>query len=140
MCGLVGFLNGGQTWHEARFRPTLNSMAESLRHRGPDDQGIWYDAAGQIGLAHRRLSIYAFASEIKALWRFPGFKPTLNLAALGEYSRYSYIADHLSVFNEVSKIMPGIALEIRRDAPAKTHCHWSLSEAVEKGPRSRIIA
>lgn len=32
-------------------------MNNTLAHRGPDDDGIWYDESKRIGLAHRRLSI-----------------------------------------------------------------------------------
>jgi len=32
-------------------------MASSIAHRGPDDAGVWRDAAAGIGFAHRRLSI-----------------------------------------------------------------------------------
>ncbi len=36
-------------------------MADALRHRGPDDEGFWTGAGGELGLAHRRLSIIDLA-------------------------------------------------------------------------------
>ncbi len=53
MCGICGiFETGGETVVECR---TLKEMADTLSHRGPDDEGFY--ASGGIGLAHRRLSI-----------------------------------------------------------------------------------
>jgi len=53
MCGICGKL------FFERQRPVdrqlIRSMADSMRHRGPDDEG--YYISGQIGLGHRRLSI-----------------------------------------------------------------------------------
>jgi asparagine synthase (glutamine-hydrolysing) len=53
MCGIVGM------WSEARaVQPAeLRGMAGALRHRGPDDHGVWHDASAGVGLAHQRLSI-----------------------------------------------------------------------------------
>lgn len=48
MCGITGFMGRGDDGD-------LRRMTESLRHRGPDDQGI-YCAEG-VGLGHARLSI-----------------------------------------------------------------------------------
>jgi asparagine synthase (glutamine-hydrolysing) len=53
MCGIVGKI------HSDPERPVdprqIRAMADSVRHRGPDDDGIWTD--GNVGLGHRRLSI-----------------------------------------------------------------------------------
>lgn len=52
MCGLAGILTAGAVREEH-----LDQMAGAVRHRGPDDQGIWLDSSAGIGLAHTRLSI-----------------------------------------------------------------------------------
>ena len=52
MCGLAGFLSGMPV---ANASAKLQQMAQCIAHRGPDGEGIWTD--GQMGLAHRRLSI-----------------------------------------------------------------------------------
>ncbi|MEX2600153.1 MAG: asparagine synthase (glutamine-hydrolyzing) [Balneolaceae bacterium] len=53
MCGIAGVLGFGDCLREE----SLRSMAASLRHRGPDADGIWSDADAGIGFAHTRLSI-----------------------------------------------------------------------------------
>ena len=39
---------------------TLREMADTMTHRGPDDAGYW--VRGNVGLAHRRLSIIDLSS------------------------------------------------------------------------------
>ncbi len=56
MCGLTGFWQSGGCSAE-RATATLDRMATTIAHRGPDDSGLWLDADAGIGLAHRRLSI-----------------------------------------------------------------------------------
>lgn len=55
MCGVSGYLRQGSAG--AAFETVLPAMADALRHRGPDDAGIWYDNDAGIGLGHRRLAI-----------------------------------------------------------------------------------
>jgi len=54
MCGIAGFYNYGETSSEAG-ESSVRSMGDALAHRGPDDEGVFFD--GRVGLAHRRLSI-----------------------------------------------------------------------------------
>jgi len=44
------------------LRTTAGAMAEMLLHRGPDDGGVWVDAAAGVGLGQRRLSIIDLSS------------------------------------------------------------------------------
>ena len=56
MCGIAGFwrqrAQGGDD-----ARRIARSMADAIRHRGPDAGGEWIDDQAGIALAHRRLSI-----------------------------------------------------------------------------------
>jgi asparagine synthase (glutamine-hydrolysing) len=38
-------------------RELLIAMRDQLRHRGPDDEGVWWSPDGRVGLGHRRLAI-----------------------------------------------------------------------------------
>src|SRR6202453_750316 len=53
MCGICGQFNFGD--RAPVCRKTVERMANSISHRGPDDEG--YYIAGPIGLGFRRLSI-----------------------------------------------------------------------------------
>jgi asparagine synthase (glutamine-hydrolysing) len=57
MCGFAGVIDFGRETGEQALRVTVARMANTLRHRGPDDAGVWVDAAAGVALGHRRLSI-----------------------------------------------------------------------------------
>lgn len=59
MCGIVGFKT---TKNYQRLKESLPKAADDLRHRGPDDSGLFFDEKGGIGFAHRRLSIIDLSS------------------------------------------------------------------------------
>lgn len=59
MCGITGWIVPPGS------EPALNileRMSEAIRHRGPDDQGIYQDSAAGVALAFRRLSIIDLTS------------------------------------------------------------------------------
>ena len=57
MCGIVGLYQPGQEIRPEQLRARVEAMRDSLKHRGPDDAGLWMEADGIVALAHRRLSI-----------------------------------------------------------------------------------
>lgn len=64
MCGIAGILRFDRS---ARVEPELlQAMADALAHRGPDDEG--YFVEGNVGLAHRRLSIIDLAGGSQPLY------------------------------------------------------------------------
>lgn len=61
MCGFAGAF--APDTNDDRWRGSLGAMAAALSHRGPDDEGLWWDAAAGIGLAFRRLAILDLSVE-----------------------------------------------------------------------------
>lgn len=57
MCGIVGFWAGPGAYDGQGAGQTVGRMADELRHRGPDDAGVWSDPELGVALGHRRLSI-----------------------------------------------------------------------------------
>ncbi|MDH5256638.1 MAG: asparagine synthase (glutamine-hydrolyzing) [Gammaproteobacteria bacterium] len=52
MCGIVGY------WDKrGADAAVVEKMALRLKHRGPDDSGVWLNKLGDLAMAHRRLSI-----------------------------------------------------------------------------------
>src|SRR4030095_9282246 len=60
MCGIAGLF--GFQGGEAALRRIVQRMTASIRHRGPDEQGLYVDAAAGVGLGHARLSIIDLSS------------------------------------------------------------------------------
>jgi len=62
MCGIAGAL----VFDSSDFRITgsyIDSMRDSMVHRGPDGCGTWVSPDGRVGLGHRRLSIIDLSEE-----------------------------------------------------------------------------
>jgi asparagine synthase (glutamine-hydrolysing) len=58
MCGIAGFVESSTTTSPFRSddsRALVHRMCEVIRHRGPDDEGVWVDQGVALGM--RRLSI-----------------------------------------------------------------------------------
>ena len=59
MCGIAGFIDLSGKASKEYLQTVASKMADTLYHRGPDDNGIWVDEKAGVALGHRRLSIMA---------------------------------------------------------------------------------
>lgn len=57
MCGIAGFLDFNASQSVEELQDDVRRMIGVLRHRGPDDFGIWVDAEQGVALGHRRLAV-----------------------------------------------------------------------------------
>lgn len=56
MCGLTGYMSVADRPAD-QMAYIARRMADAIRFRGPDDDGVWVDAEAGIAISHRRLSI-----------------------------------------------------------------------------------
>ncbi len=90
MCGITGIFNFRD---RSPIDPgCLEQMAQALRHRGPDDWGIWYDKG--IGLGHTRLSIIDLSPD--GHQPMHDFSHRLCITYNGEIYNYQELRDELS--------------------------------------------
>src|SRR6266700_125769 len=81
------------------------------------------------------VSLFAFASEIKALFELPNFHPRLNRCALPEFFVLGYISSEHTMFDGVFKLLPGHRLRIDlRDANPKPQItqYWDATVGPEE--------
>lgn len=57
MCGIAGIYRFGTGVNAQKLQSTIDTMTDTLVHRGPDSRGTWIDAEAGVGLGHRRLAI-----------------------------------------------------------------------------------
>lgn len=100
MCGIVGIAS--QRPVERNWLPT---GCDSVRHRGPDDAGVWWSSDGRVGLGFRRLAI-------------------IDLSPAGHQPMESAEGDVCIVFNgEIYNFS-----DLRDELAAKGHCFRSHSD------------
>jgi asparagine synthase (glutamine-hydrolysing) len=83
MCGVAGILGSGKP-----DESVLRRMSAAVRHRGPDDSGVWYDDEAGIGLAHARLSIV----DLSAAGHQPMQSPTGRFVISYNGEIYNHLA------------------------------------------------
>lgn len=66
MCGIAGVVDTSGKLNES----LLEKMSEVIRHRGPDDNGVYFDREKGVGFVHRRLSIIDLKSGHQPMYSY----------------------------------------------------------------------
>ena len=86
---------------------------------------------------------FLFSSELKAMRQYPGFNNGIDRGALAEYLKYSYVPAPMSIYKDISKLLPGHFVEISLvDSGIQindSQAYWSLSNLILES-QSNLIA
>lgn len=124
MCGIVGFWDVAHRLGADQGAIALRRMTRSIRHRGPDDEGFFRDAAAGIALGHRRLSVIDLSPE--------GRQPMVSASGRYVMVYNGEVYNHRSLRRELSRF--GAAFRGHSDTEvmlAAIEC-WGLDEALKR--------
>ena len=95
MCGITGIYNFKQAQNRERLLATINCMANTLRHRGPDSGGTWIDDQSKLALGHRRLAIRDLSTT--------GHQPMMSSCGRFVIVYNGEVYSHLEIGKELEK-------------------------------------
>lgn len=84
--------------------------------------------------------LFAFASELKALSKIPGFNLTVSSDSVASYMRFGYVPAPHSIFREVRKLTPGTWIEVRSNVSGLTEVgnpipYWSAVDVAQEASK-----
>ena len=126
MCGIAGFFDTRHSTGSEELSIIARRMATSLRHRGPEYEGIWVDPASGIAFGHRRLSI-------------------IDLSPMGHQPMHSPCGRYVTTFNgEIYNFQALreelLALVFRNFVPAiGTQAAWWVQHFAESAAQTTAI-
>ena len=82
MCGIVGIVRFDE---KPIKKESLTTMMQTIKHRGPDDEGVFID--GHVGMGHVRLSIL----DLSEAGHQPMTDPTGRYTIIQNGESYNYI-------------------------------------------------
>jgi len=101
MCGVAGFLTTIPSM-PSNAGAIVTNMANAIRHRGPNDSGVWVDSDAGMALAHRRLSIVDLSQA--------GHQPMTSVNGRYVIAFNGEIYNHLEIRRELDKLRCDVSL------------------------------
>ena len=124
MCGIAGFLDHSRESSDQGMQSITKSMVETLKHRGPNHQGIWVDEECGLALGHQRLSIIDLSAA--------GNQPMVSQDSRYVISYNGEIYNALEIGNELRKI--GVKFKGHADTEVliEAFSHWGIRDTLKK--------
>ena len=124
--------------------------AECVRHiRGMFAFAVWRPAERALFLFRDPMGIkplyywippgggIVFASELKALLAFPGFRPSLDRRAIGQFLEFGYtFEDDRTILNGVHKLPPGHFLRVRANEKPELERYFRPEVASDRAAKA----
>jgi len=114
---------------------------------------LWDRQARELWLARDRLGekplyygwhggSFLFASELKALHAWPGFRPTIDRDVLTLYLRHNYVPEPFCIYRGLAKLTPGTYVKLAAGKPPGPPltpvAYWSMLDAARAGLQSPL--
>jgi len=124
MCGIAGFWDSTHHFRADDAGAVLQRMTDAIRHRGPDDEGFFQDAAAGIALGHRRLSVIDLSPE--------GHQPMVSSSGRFVIVYNGEVYNHRALRQELVKL--GAAFRGHSDTEVILAAieQWGLDEALKR--------
>jgi asparagine synthase (glutamine-hydrolysing) len=119
VCGICGIARA----EGAVDMELIGAMSQTLRHRGPDDQGVWSSLDGRIGLGHRRLSIIDLSAA--------GHQPMQDASGRLRISFNGEIYNYLELREELRRLGHAFHTATDTEVILEAYREWGL-DAVKK--------
>ena len=118
--------------------------ATLARANGMFALALWDRRERRLALARDRLGekplyygwhagLFVFASELKALHAWPGFRPTVDRAVLALYLRHNYVPEPHCIYSGLRKLVPGSWLDVAAHDVGtlpRPRTYWSLATTI----------
>ena len=121
MCGIVGVIDKNYC-----NMTILQRMVNSIKHRGPNSNGIWLDKSYGIGLGHTRLSILDLSTK--------GSQPMLSKSNRFVLVFNGEIYNHLSLRKIIKQKNPSLEWDSTSDTETLLagFDEWGIKKTLEK--------
>lgn len=88
---------------------------------------------------HGKNGSFLFASELKAIRPHPEFVDKIDTGALTVFLRHGFIADPLSIYTNIKKLLPGHYIEIDESGPKQPIPYWHAVERFVHARNNELI-